>query len=163
MHLPHSKELDHVIAESRDVAMRLDQSLTSAHLLLCLFTLKNRASMFLSDHRVTAERLLDALGKRPREDAETWPRILRRAQDVASVSGSSHVSSLHALVSQSLANAELACAAGCICSLLHWLPRLLPGGDCASESVETDEGGATSADQPEGHHPPERVRPLLAP
>lgn len=98
MQLPHSKELDHVIAESRDVAMRLDQSLTSAHLLLCLFTLKNRASMFLSDHRVTAERLLDALAKRPREDAETWPRILRRAQDVASVSGASHVSSLHTLV-----------------------------------------------------------------
>ena len=74
-----------------------------------------------------------------------------------------YLSSLHALVSQSLANAELACAAGCICSLLHWLPRLLPGGDCASESVETDEGGATSADQPEGHHSPERVRLLLTP
>ncbi|MFT5994080.1 MAG: ATP-dependent Clp protease ATP-binding subunit ClpC, partial [Bradymonadia bacterium] len=98
MELPRSKELELVIKESRDVATRLDQPLTSAHLLLCLFTLKNRASMFLSDQQVTADRLLEALAKRPREAPETWARILRRAREVADVSGAGHISSLHTLV-----------------------------------------------------------------
>ena len=70
-----------------------------------------------------------------------------------------YLSSLHALLSQSVANVELACSAGCVGPLLHWLPRLLPGGDCASASADPAEGAAASTDQPEGHQPPERVRP----
>jgi len=98
MSLPPSRELNVVLDESRDVADRLDQPLTSAHLLLCLFTLKNRASMFLSDQQVTADRLLDQLRSRPDEAPGTWDRILRRAHDVATVARSETISSLHLLV-----------------------------------------------------------------
>ena len=98
MALPISQELEVVLRESNDVARRLEQPLTSAHLLLCLFTLKNRASMFLSDHQVTADRLLEALKTRPKEETATWDRMLRRADDVAQMSNAAHVSSLHVLV-----------------------------------------------------------------
>ena len=98
MSLDWSRELIIVIDESRDLAERLNQGLTSAHLLLCLFTLKNRASVFLSDHQVTADRLLEQLAKRPREKHDTWDRIMRRAEDVAVVSGGNALTSLHVLV-----------------------------------------------------------------
>ncbi len=98
MDLVWSKELASVAEESRDVAERLGQEFTSAHLLLCLFTLKNRASMFLSDRQVTADRLLDQLADTPTEAPDTWDRIMRRAHDVALVSGGDQVTSLHVLV-----------------------------------------------------------------
>ncbi len=98
MALAWSRELAAVVDESRDVAQRLHQPLTSAHLLLCLFTLKNRASLFLSDQDVTADRLLEHLREKPSERDETWDRVLRRAVDVAHVAGSPRLTSLHVLV-----------------------------------------------------------------
>ena len=42
-----------------------------------------------------------------------------------------YLASLQPLIGQSAANAEVACSAGVIGTLLQWLPRLLPGGDCS--------------------------------
>ncbi|TVR04660.1 MAG: ATP-dependent Clp protease ATP-binding subunit [Deltaproteobacteria bacterium] len=98
MALDWSKELIVVADEARDVAERLGQPLSTAHLLLCLFTLKNRASAFLRDHRITADLLLQALDGQVEEREGIWTRVLHRAEDVAHSSHAGQVNSLHVLV-----------------------------------------------------------------
>ena len=93
-----SDELACVVNESRDVADKLGHRHTSAHVLLCLFMVENRASAFLSDHEVTIERLMAHLRRPPDESRQAFERILNRASDTAITSRSPHVSSLHCLV-----------------------------------------------------------------
>jgi len=101
MQLAWSKELMVIADESREVAQRLGQLPTSGHMLLCLFTLKNRASLFLRDQHVTADKLLELLkkmGRAPAERADTLDRIMRRGHEVALVADDATVTSLHVLV-----------------------------------------------------------------
>ncbi len=72
-----------VVDESHDVAERLGQPLSTSHLLLCLFTVKNRAQAFLSDHTVTADRLLERLPAAADESPLSWDRVFERAESVA--------------------------------------------------------------------------------
>jgi hypothetical protein len=59
---------------------------------------ENRASAFLSDHEVTAERLMAQLRRAPTENSRAMDRIMDRASDTAITTHSPHVSSLHCLV-----------------------------------------------------------------
>ena len=93
-----SDELACVVNESRDIADKLGHRHTSAHVLLCLFMVENRASAFLCDHEVTVERLMAHLRRAPKESRQALERIMNRASDTAITSRSPHVSSLHCLV-----------------------------------------------------------------
>ncbi len=93
-----SDELALVVNESRDIAEKLGHEHTSAHLLLCLFMVENRASAFLSDHEVTAELLMGQLSRAPKENVRAMDRIMDRASDTAITTHSPHVSSLHCLI-----------------------------------------------------------------
>jgi ATP-dependent Clp protease ATP-binding subunit ClpC len=96
--LEWSKELAAVVDESRAIAGRLSHAHTSAHVLICLFTVTNQASEFLIDRDVTLEGLLDAIQEKPVEPGDLFSRVQRRAEEVARVSRSSQVNSLHVLV-----------------------------------------------------------------
>jgi ATP-dependent Clp protease ATP-binding subunit ClpC len=98
MELDWSKELLVVVDESHDVARKLGHSPTSAHVLLCLFTAKNQAAIFLAERNITGDRLLEGVRSRLDEKPDTWERILRRAQEVATVNESDRIGSLHVLV-----------------------------------------------------------------
>lgn len=96
--LDPSAELIAVQAESQDVAARLGHELTSAHLLLCLFTIENQASVFLSLWNITADRLLEQIASLPDEAESTVDRIMRRAHNVAAVGKAPTITCLHVLV-----------------------------------------------------------------
>lgn len=98
MELDWSKELLVVVDESHDVAHKLGQTPTSAHVLLCLFTAKNQAAIFLAERQITGDRLLEGVRTRLDEKPDTWERILRRAQEVATVNESDRIGSLHVLI-----------------------------------------------------------------
>lgn len=98
MELDWSKELLVVVDESHDVARKLGQPPTSAHVLLCLFTAKNQAALFLAERNITGDRLLEGVRARLDEKTDTWERILRRAQEVATVNESDRIGSLHVLI-----------------------------------------------------------------
>ena len=98
MVLDWSNDLTSVVDESRDVADQLGHDLTSAHLLLCIFMVENQASEFLSDHSVTADRLLTLVRRQPKESPDAWAAIMQRAHDTALVTGAPYVGSLHVLI-----------------------------------------------------------------
>ncbi len=94
----YSAELEVVVEESRDIALRLEHELTTAHLLLCLFTTTNQAAMFLSAWSIHADRVLEHIAARPSEKPDTLDKVMRRAVDVARVGKTETVTCLHVLV-----------------------------------------------------------------
>ncbi|MBW1873002.1 MAG: hypothetical protein JRJ19_13105, partial [Deltaproteobacteria bacterium] len=58
MTLHVSTELRQVIAEAQDIASQVGQQLTSAHLLLALFTVHNRAEILLKEKQVDEDVIL---------------------------------------------------------------------------------------------------------
>jgi ATP-dependent Clp protease ATP-binding subunit ClpC len=108
MSLPLSRELGDVLDEAQDIANRVDQALSSAHLLLALFTVPNRAAVFLDDRNVTVEKLLEKLGGTAVEPPTILDRIYQRGERIASGSRAEAMSSLHllaALVRESASHA----------------------------------------------------------
>ena len=93
-----SDELACVLEQSHEIASSLQQTHTSAHVLLCLFMVENHASAFLSDHEVTIERLMEHLQRAPVEKDTALERIMVRAADTAITSRAPHINSLHCLV-----------------------------------------------------------------
>ncbi len=97
MSLPLSRELGTVLDEAKDIASRVDQALSSAHLLLALFTVPNRAAVFLEDRDITVDRLLEKLGDVNGEPPAILDRIYTRGERIASGSRAEAVTSLHLL------------------------------------------------------------------
>ncbi len=97
MSLPLSRELGTVLDEAADIASRVNQALSSAHLLLALFTVPNRAAVFLEDRDVTVDRLLDKLGSISEEAPSILERVYERGERIASGSRAEAVTSLHLL------------------------------------------------------------------
>jgi ATP-dependent Clp protease ATP-binding subunit ClpC len=100
MSLPLSRELGAVLDEAQDIAERVAQAPSSAHLLLALFTVPNRAAVFLGDRDVTVDRLLDKIGESGDGAAEPpiiLERIYERGERIASGSRAESVGSLHIL------------------------------------------------------------------
>ncbi|QDG54184.1 AAA family ATPase [Persicimonas caeni] len=97
MSLPLSRELGDVIDEANDIADRVEQTLSSAHLLLALFTVPNRAAVFLEDRNVTVDKLLEKLSGASDEAPAILDRIYQRGERIASGSRAEAMSSLHLL------------------------------------------------------------------
>ena len=96
--LPESSEMDAVFQQSQVIAADNDQPLTTVHWLLCLFTVRSNASLFLQQNDVTVEALLGALSDQPSEDPQTLERVRRRALEVARVHQADLLGTLHLLV-----------------------------------------------------------------
>ncbi len=97
MSLVRSEELIEVLAQGHDIAKQTRQTMTSAHVLLAIFTVTNPASLFLKERGITVDGLLAAM-KNPRPEApEIMRKIAERSLRIALSARADSISSLHYL------------------------------------------------------------------
>lgn len=96
--LTESHELAVVLDEGQTIAESFGSSMTSAHVLLCLFLVENQAKAFLDERGLSVEDLLESMKTVPQEAPEVWTQIRNRAHDIARVHQADTVDSLHMLV-----------------------------------------------------------------
>ena len=82
-----SREFTRIAAEARAIAEEAHQALSSAHLLLALFTVPNPAELVLRSRRVDEEGLITRIRELPREPAEVFESLLTRAREIAQGTG----------------------------------------------------------------------------
>lgn len=97
MSLPRSRELTSIFGQAEDIAQKSGRHLSSAHLLLALFTVPNRAAVFLEDRNITVDALLEVLEGLPSEDDSVLERVSQRSGRIAAGSQADAVNSLHLL------------------------------------------------------------------
>ncbi len=93
-----SSDLGQVLAEAEDIARAVAQKLTSAHVVLALFTVDNPGARLLRERGVDEDELLGKLNGTPTEPDGTLAEVRARAQDIARHCGSSEVDCLHLLI-----------------------------------------------------------------
>lgn len=97
MSIPRSRELVAVQTQARDIARKTGRTPSTAQLLLALFTVPNRAAIFLTDRNITVDALLSALRSYPDEESEILERVESRSERIARGSGAETLNSLHLL------------------------------------------------------------------
>jgi len=98
MTLHASMELRQVLAEAEDIANQVSQRFTSAHLLLGLFTLENRAKILLNEKDIDEDSLLEHVHATHDEPRDAVQTIKRKATELAIGAGAEAVDCLHLLV-----------------------------------------------------------------
>ena len=93
-----STDFAQVLIEAADIAQSVSQDLTTAHLLLALFTVENRAQLLLKERGVDEDVLLDAMTAAPREDDGLVRELRERTREIARSCGCPEADSLHALI-----------------------------------------------------------------
>ncbi|MBJ80673.1 MAG: AAA family ATPase [Myxococcales bacterium] len=93
-----SPEVVRAFLEAKDIAKRADQHMSSAHLLLALFTFSNRAQALLIERGIDEDTLLKQLRVLEDEPKHTINRIRERSREIAKGSGSQYVDCLHILI-----------------------------------------------------------------
>jgi ATP-dependent Clp protease ATP-binding subunit ClpC len=77
--IPRTVEFDEVLAQARDIALLTQHSLGSAHVLLALFTVPNRAEALLLDRRINEETVLAHIDRMQPEPTTVMAELLQRA------------------------------------------------------------------------------------
>ncbi len=93
-----STDLAQVLAEANDISQSVSQRLTSAHLLLALYTVENRAALLLGERGVDEDRLLESLTAAPVEAEGALRELLDRSREIARNCGSREADCLHLLI-----------------------------------------------------------------
>src|SRR5450631_924537 len=93
-----SSDLGQVLAEAEDIARSVGQTLTSAHVVLALFTVDNPGARLLRERGVDEDALLGKMNGAPAESEGTLQEVRARAQDIARHCGSTEVDCLHLLI-----------------------------------------------------------------
>lgn len=96
--VPESAPIVRAFLEAEDMADRADQKLTSAHLLLALFTFSNRAQVLLNERNIDSQEILDAMRTLEDESRSMLRALRERARDIARGSGGERVNCLHLLI-----------------------------------------------------------------
>ncbi len=97
MSTPRDRELVSIYTQANDIARKCDRSLSTAHLLLALFTVPNQAAIFLEDRFITVDSLLaHSKGMQEEPDGIT-ERVESRSVRIARGSQAERVGSLHLL------------------------------------------------------------------
>lgn len=91
-------DLLQVLSESEDIAKAVSQKPTSAHVLLAMFTIENRAQLLLKDRGIDEDSLLGVMTTAPKEDDELLGELLQRTQEIAVNCGSKEADCLHLLI-----------------------------------------------------------------
>lgn len=99
MSIPRDPELVSIFTQANDIARQCGKTLSSAHVLLALYTVPNQAATFLEDREITVDALLSAVRKLSTEDERILERILARSTRLAEGSSAQAVDSLHLLAS----------------------------------------------------------------
>jgi ATP-dependent Clp protease ATP-binding subunit ClpC len=100
-------DLAQVLAEADDIAISVGQKLTSAHLLLALFTVENRAQLLLKERGIDEDRLLGVMTAAPRELEGLTRELCERSREIAKNCGALEADCLHFLI----ATTRVRCAA----------------------------------------------------
>ncbi len=98
MTLHASMELRQVIAEAKDIAKQVSQEYASAHLLLALFTVQNRAEILLKEMNIDEDQLLMHVHKVQNESPEVIKRVMHKARQIAAGCGAETIDCLHMLI-----------------------------------------------------------------
>ncbi|HLM45189.1 MAG TPA: AAA family ATPase, partial [Myxococcaceae bacterium] len=102
-----STDLAQVLHEAKDIAQSVSQKLSSAHLLLALFTVDNPAQVLLRERGVDEDRLLELMTGSPTEEEHLVRDLCQRARVIAQQCDSREADCLHLLI----AFARVRCAA----------------------------------------------------
>ncbi|PTL85312.1 AAA family ATPase [Vitiosangium sp. GDMCC 1.1324] len=102
-----STDLAQVLHEANDIAQSVAQKLTSAHVLLALFTVENRAQMLLREKGIDEDSLLERMTSQPSEQDGLVRELCMRSREIAQSSGARETDCMHLLV----AFTRLRCAA----------------------------------------------------
>ncbi|MBM7117328.1 AAA family ATPase [Archangium primigenium] len=93
-----STDLAQVLQEASDIAQSVAQKLTSAHVLLALFTVENRAQLLLKEKGVDEDSLLEHMTAHVQEQDGLVRTLCMRARENAQSMGSREADCLHLLV-----------------------------------------------------------------
>jgi ATP-dependent Clp protease ATP-binding subunit ClpC len=102
-----STDLAQVLHEAKDIAQSVAQKLSSAHVLLALFTVDNPAQVLLREKGVDEDRLLEFMTGSPIEEEHLVRDLCQRARVIAQQCDSREADCLHLLI----AFARVRCAA----------------------------------------------------
>jgi ATP-dependent Clp protease ATP-binding subunit ClpC len=93
-----SSDFAQVQSEADDIAQSVSQKLTSAHVLLALFTVENRAALLLKERGIDEDRLLGVMQSAPLEADPVLRELLERTREIARQCGSPEADCLHLLI-----------------------------------------------------------------
>lgn len=93
-----STDLAQVLQEANDIARSVAQKITSAHVLLALFTVENRAQLLLKERGVDEDALLHLLTAAPAETDGQVRELREKAREIATSCGSQEADCLHLLI-----------------------------------------------------------------
>jgi len=102
-----STDLAQVLLEAKDIAQSVSQKLSSAHLLLALFTVENPAQVLLKEKGIDEDGLLELMTEAPAEEEPLVRELCQRARVIAQQCDSREADCLHLLI----AFARVRCAA----------------------------------------------------
>ncbi len=98
MTLHASSELRQVIAEAQDISDQVGQRMTSAHLLLALFTVHNRAEILLKEKQVDEDSILAYVHTVDQEAPGVVKTVQKKAKQIAVGCGAEAVDCLHLVI-----------------------------------------------------------------
>ncbi len=93
-----SSDFAQTMLEAEDIAKSVNQRLTTAHVLLAMFTVENRAAMLLTEKGVNEDVLLELLTSAPSEPDGLVKELRERGREIAANCGSSEADCLHAMI-----------------------------------------------------------------
>ena len=93
-----SSDFAQVMLEAEDIAKSVGQRLTTAHVLLAMFTVENRAAMLLTEKDVNEDVLLELLTTAPSEPDGLVKELRERSREIAANCGSAEADCLHAMI-----------------------------------------------------------------
>ncbi|MBN1204482.1 MAG: ATP-dependent Clp protease ATP-binding subunit [Myxococcaceae bacterium] len=102
-----STDLAQVLHEAKDIAQSVAQKLSSAHVLLALFTVDNPAQVLLKEKGIDEDGLLELMTEAPAEEEHLVRELCQRARVIAQQCDSREADCLHLLI----AFARVRCAA----------------------------------------------------
>ncbi len=93
-----STDLAQVLHEAKDIAQSVTQKLSSAHVLLALFTVDNPAQLLLKEKGVDEDKLLELMTASPTEEEPLVREICQRARETAEQCFAREANCLHLLI-----------------------------------------------------------------
>jgi ATP-dependent Clp protease ATP-binding subunit ClpC len=93
-----STDFASVMSEAEDIAATVNQRLTTAHVLLAMFTVENRGALLLKERGVDEDRLLELLTHAPSEPDGLVKELRDKTREIAASCGSLEADCLHAVI-----------------------------------------------------------------
>ncbi|WP_224371393.1 AAA family ATPase [Hyalangium versicolor] len=93
-----STDLAQVLLEAKDIAQSVSQKLSSAHVLLALFTVDNPAQVLLKEKGIDEDLLLERMTEAPAEEEPLVRELCQRARVIAQQCDSREADCLHLLI-----------------------------------------------------------------